>query len=361
VAESVEEIPQREFGYTSFDHDSLVRHKTFGDLQQLEEFLVKKMPSNFFHSSAFYLFPEKEMHQKEWLGATLVFDLDADHLIHRGVSPLVLNLCQSCDEIFENEDPCPNCGSSTTQLDWIREDDLETVKRETGRLLDALTDRFGFDDSSLCTYFSGSRGYHVHVSDESLKELSSEERNEIVDYLMMVGYSLRYEDDPNRRTYERLLRIALAEEVPDALEDGEKATLSRVTERFRYMSPADPVSSLLSELPKELIGKIEDHIREKEMVGVDPVVTTDTHRLIRVPESLHSKTAMTKRKVDSLDRFDPFRDAIAVSEQPIEIFVRHAPEIFFDGEEYGPYHSERVRVPGYVAAYLLGRGVAHAE
>jgi len=361
VVESIDDIPKREFAYTSFDLDSIARHKSFRGPKELQDFLVKNIPSNFYHSSGFYLFPEREMHQKEWLGATLIFDLDADHLHHRGVSPLILNLCEECDEIFESQDPCPQCGKETSKLDWITEKDLGIVKAETKRLLDILEGRLGFEASSMKAYFSGSRGYHIHVEDEELKELGQEERNEIVDYLMMVGYSLRHERDPKKSTFAHLLKVARGENVPNGLDKEEKKALLRLTKKLAGLAPNETVSSLNAELPKALASKVEEYVRRTEMVGVDPVVTTDIHRLIRAPYSLHNKTGLTKQKVEDIDSFDPFADAVGISSEPIEIFVRYAPRMIFKSDEYGPYRASRVRLPGYVAAYLLARGVAYAE
>jgi len=51
---------------------------------------------------------------------------------------------------------------------------LAECKQALLRLLDFLEDDFSFDD--LTVVFSGGRGYHVHVRDESVRELDSEAR-----------------------------------------------------------------------------------------------------------------------------------------------------------------------------------------
>src|SRR2546428_5334381 len=92
------------------------------------------------------------MEEKGWLGADLVFDLDADHILRvKGMAYEVM---------------------------------LEEVKSEVAKIVDQylLTD-FGFDDDASLITFSGGRGYHIHVRDPRVWELHSHERREIVDYI----------------------------------------------------------------------------------------------------------------------------------------------------------------------------------
>jgi len=89
-----------------------------------------------------------------WRSADLVFDLDADHL--PGVDP-----------------------DATSYPEMLAE-----CKQALLRLLDFLEDDFSFDD--LTVVFSGGRGYHVHVRDESVRELDSEARREVVDYVRAI-------------------------------------------------------------------------------------------------------------------------------------------------------------------------------
>ena len=47
----------------------------------MRDFLKKNVPSHVYHSAAYYEIPgAPTMAKKNWLGADLVFDLDADHL-----------------------------------------------------------------------------------------------------------------------------------------------------------------------------------------------------------------------------------------------------------------------------------------
>jgi len=116
----------------------------------------QRAPSRAYFSAARYDDPgaSTTMSQKGWRSADLVFDLDADHL--PGVDP-----------------------DATSYPEMLAE-----CKQALLRLLDFLEDDFSFDD--LTVVFSGGRGYHVHVRDESVRELDSEARRAVVDYVRAI-------------------------------------------------------------------------------------------------------------------------------------------------------------------------------
>src|SRR4030042_2465015 len=92
------------------------------------------------------------MGEKKWLGADLIFDLDADHV------------------------------EGTKGLPY--EQMLERVKEEVVRLIDEfLLGDLGFEEDELKIVFSGGRGYHVHINSPRVITLTSHERREIVDYV----------------------------------------------------------------------------------------------------------------------------------------------------------------------------------
>jgi len=78
--------------------------------------------------------------------------------------------------------PTTSLASTRTQQPPTR--DARRGKQALLRLLDFLEDDFSFDD--LTVVFSGGRGYHVHVRDESVRELDSEARREVVDYVRAI-------------------------------------------------------------------------------------------------------------------------------------------------------------------------------
>ncbi|MCZ7399687.1 MAG: DNA primase small subunit PriS [Candidatus Methanoperedens sp.] len=99
------------------------------------------------------------MKEKQWQGADLIFDLDADHL--------------------------PVKARSYAEM-------LSNVKNETTKLLDFLLEDFGFPENNIRVAFSGGRGYHIHVRDPKVLALESAERREIVDYVSGTGLSIDF-------------------------------------------------------------------------------------------------------------------------------------------------------------------------
>jgi DNA primase small subunit len=149
-----ERFGRREFGFMFFDKNFVQRHLGFAKEADFQAFLRDRVPSHAYYSSAYYKDPGAEkMEDKTWLGADLIFDLDADHI--PGAESL-----------------------SYTEM-------LARVKQEMIRLLDdyVLGD-LGFDESYLKVTFSGGRGYHAHISDPKVQMLRSHERREIVDYII---------------------------------------------------------------------------------------------------------------------------------------------------------------------------------
>ena len=160
VPEMPPELARREWGFIFFDEMPEVvmrRHKAFSSHTEAVEYIRGMVPAHLYHSAAYYRFPgAATMKEKQWQGADLIFDLDADHL------------------------PPEVRGRSYKEM-------LDAVKKETKKLLDFLLDDFGFSEDKVSIVFSGGRGYHIHVRDPKVLALESAERREIVDYLGGTG------------------------------------------------------------------------------------------------------------------------------------------------------------------------------
>ena len=72
-------IDKREFGFALFE-GWMLRHKQFANQEELTSFLQNSTPKDAYFSCAYYENPEAEMDKKNWLGADLIFDIDADHI-----------------------------------------------------------------------------------------------------------------------------------------------------------------------------------------------------------------------------------------------------------------------------------------
>ncbi|MFQ6061908.1 MAG: DNA primase catalytic subunit PriS, partial [Methanosarcinales archaeon] len=152
-------LKSREWGFILFDElPNIVmrRHKSYGSKREIEDYIRGIVPAHAFYSAAYYKHPSAPtMNEKHWLGADLIFDLDADHI----------------------------SGSDLKSYSEM----LRIVKKETLKLIDFLIKDFGFSEDVINIVFSGSRGYHIHVQDPKILKLKSPERREIVDYISGIG------------------------------------------------------------------------------------------------------------------------------------------------------------------------------
>ena len=80
VIPSPSSLGQRELGFLLFRKQIMLRHKVFAHISDLKSFVSETVPSDVYHSCAYYENPALDMDKKGWLGADLVFDIDADHI-----------------------------------------------------------------------------------------------------------------------------------------------------------------------------------------------------------------------------------------------------------------------------------------
>ncbi len=101
--------------------------------------------------------------------------------------------------------------------------------------------------------------------------------------------------------------------------------------------------------------------REDAASHIDVVVTQDTHRLIRLGNSLNGKTGLKAQLIDpnDLDGFDPAWSSVALPmDEEIHVKVIRSQEVRLKGFELAPISNKIVRLPLAAAALLLCRGVA---
>lgn len=380
-------LPRREFAMFPFASETLMRrHAAFRTPEQFEEFLAQEVPRHVYYSSAYYRVPDHpKMAQKEWLGADLIFDLDADHL--REAAGLT----------YEGQ--------------------LALVKRKVRSLLEEfLLGDFGIPAENAQLYFSGGRGYHVHVRDETFLPLNSPERRELVEYVMGSGFDAttaveeRREGGPTdvslvpgegslaprRRGRARVSKHLFPPDTPGwrgRTTRGVLAMLSRweASERGAVLAELETVGASKGEA-RQFVRKLLDdgkaqQIRETlsldvfkgEVPGVlldlvlrqaaievqgetDAPVTTDIHRLIRLPGSLHGGTGLrvTPLAIEDLEGFDPLRDATvpAPSEATVELELAEAVDHVVGGARAHGEAGERRTLPVAAALFLTLRGEA---
>ncbi len=350
----------REWGHIPWSEGgtTMVRHQSLLDLGDLGSFLGREAPRHVYFSAARYRDPGAgSMEAKGWQGADLVFDLDADHL--PGVDP------------------------ETTPYAEM----LAAGKDALERLLDLLTDDFDFRDTEVV--FSGGRGYHVHVRDESVRQLDSESRREIVDYVRAIDLDveglvstraagtttqrvLRTEGGWGRRTHRRLLAFAdelrnLEEEAAverlrelDGIGEKRAATILGAIESNPEALEAGNVEAGGPGV-RTLVRALARETAADESAPIDEPVTTDVRRLIRLPGSLHGGTGLVVTPIDEADlsSFDPLSDAVPdrFRGRDIRVRVTEPGPVEFEGDRFTLSAGDHT-VQECVGVFLMTRGRA---
>lgn len=370
-------IEKREFGFALFE-GWMLRHKSFDTKSELISFLGDSVPRDVYFSCAYYEDPQAEMEKKGWSGADLVFDIDADHIptfcdkVHDQWT------CGKCGFTGKGVVPenCPVCGSEKfDESTWPCEICLASAKYETIKLLDMLTKDFGFSDKEIRVSFSGNRGYHVHVANEAVKNLDSVARKEIVDYICGLGLDVPFHgldekgvkmlslNDPGWRGriakgIHDFVFNARAQDYKDIGLKGNvaEAMIKNRAAILRNLNESRPWEAVKGVGP-ETWKKIVEHSVMSQSASVDTVVTTDTHRLIRLGGTLHGKTGLKKTEfaVAALNDFDPFKSAIAFKEGTATVLVSNAPKFRLGDQTFGPYKNQKIEVPTAAAVLLICR------
>jgi DNA primase small subunit len=348
------EIASREFGYFPFG-GAMIRHLSFKDIGAFRAILVREAPAGVYCSNSLYSDPTAETHLKGWRGGGLIFDIDANSLRLPCKKVHDVWLCKGCGkkEFGARPEVCPSCrGNRILELPWTCRECLSGAKKETMKLLEFLEFDFGIPSNSLKVYFSGSAGYHVEAEHSTYETLDSHGRAEIADYITARGLSssmfnsekLSPTDPGWRGRFARFIRDLPAED-----------------KLFKSMSFERRLVELISEFSKDQVLKFMDRAVSENAVRIDAMVTTDIHRIFRMPETLNNKTGLVKRDcTENLDSFDPSIDAIAIpgNHGSANVFVEMAPKIELGGNSYGPFRSESLELPIEVAVYLVLKGGA---
>ncbi len=321
---------QREWAFVSIENLPnfvMNRHISFSSEIELRGYIIKNPPLHAYFSSAYYEIPDaNKMDEKGWIKADLIFDIDADH---------------------------------------IPKGDLEKAKKQAIRLYDILEEDFGCRDMQIV--FSGGRGYHIHVYDDDFLKLSSQERREIVDYLQLKTLNFN-KTLPKTPQY---LRISdcIAKSIENLVKKGKaekffrirKKTVEKLVE-ILSRKRGEIYEGDFSSLPKNVIKKLPNLFSkcvEFRRIYIDPPVTSDVKRLIRLPNSIHGKSSLKVTLInrDDIESFDPQRDAIAFGDESVRVRVLKKVKFKLNDSEFRierGYHN----LPEFAAIYLICKGVA---
>jgi len=328
-------IDEREFG-VGFRKKIDARHLSFGNAELLRNYLINNPPFYISYSAARYELPgTTPIEKKGWKGADLIFDLD----MHT----------EGKYEVYSK---------------------LNAMKEEVIRLSEEfLQCDFGLSKNEIFYIFSGNRGYHLHIRSDSVFDLGSKERREIVDYIRGVGLDYRvffhYDDKVNKKLIGpdknatgyggKFIRkvIEILNEKPSKIYKGfsNKSKLKNFIiginngnwsgTPFTFEKLMNKFSFIAKELP--LLS-----------VDIDAAVTYDIKKLIRMPNSIHGSTGLIAKDIENIESFNPMKDAFPKYNDEVKIkFIEDVPEIEIEGETYIFSKDMVVELPKSIALFFL--------
>jgi DNA primase small subunit len=266
-------------------------------------------------------------------------------------------------------------------------DMLEKCKQPLQNLLDILQNDFDFSDITVA--FSGGRGYHVHVRDDTVQQLGRQERSEIVNYVYARGLDLEIGNQPNhisnpslvyrtRNGWYKKVYAAMCDLISKIEKETEVETKKEILKEYGLTEKEAKASLQDIESNKSriragnltttndsnlqtVIDTLAESIIETHRAEVDEPVTTDINRLIRLPSSLHGGTGLkvTELTPDEVDEFEPLTDAIPEKFKEFEIQVKVLEDVTVElNGEQNKYTEGITTVPEFIGIYLMADGVA---
>ena len=314
----------------------MVRHLAFAGSGEATAEILKQTPSSVYCSNARYESPSLPMDEKGWLGAELIFDIDATDIPTTCKRGHDYWYCEKCHSSGKQPRPqrCAKCDGNTVEFHGTCAECLGAAKDHGRRLVDFLVTDFGVRTEAIKVYFSGNRGYHLQVEDPRFEPLDQAARGEIADYI-------RGESLPLSQSIASTLRRRST-----GGPEGQGWT-RRIT-RY-YSEKREGYEGTLQKLAVQAV--------TTQRSLVDSSVTTDIHRVFRLAGSLHGETGMAKVRVKDIDAFDPLADPVVLTSKPVGVKVDWYPKFSLKGSEFGPVRGDTVELPTYAAVQVLTRGL----
>ncbi|XP_068195878.1 DNA primase small subunit [Antennarius striatus] len=300
----------REFSFTLKD-DIYVRYQSFSTQNELEKEMQKMNPYKIDVGAVYSHRPSQHNTVKsgsfQALEKELVFDIDMTDYDD------VRSCCSAADI-------CPKC--------W-------TLMTIAIRILDrALREDFGFQH--LLWVYSGRRGVHCWVCDESARKLSVAARSAVAEYLSLIkGGEETIKKvmltDPIHPFIRESLTVVEQYFPRYAVQDQDILGCKESVEKVLSLVPEDVKKELLQDFqnerkPENRWKLIQDHAARKQITAkkgqhfekeimlqycyprLDVNVSKGVNHLLKSPFSVHPKTGRISVPIDleELEQFDPF-------------------------------------------------------
>ncbi|MHA1784295.1 MAG: DNA primase small subunit domain-containing protein [Candidatus Helarchaeota archaeon] len=371
---TISEIDEREFGFQYWDKSLFQRHFSFFDRSELNSYLLKFNPKHCYSSAALYELPgENDINKKIWTGCDFVIDIDADHVDLPCQSVHDEYVCNVCKKKGKGKPPkiCSCKSTSFKKSNWVCEKCLEFSKKETIKIVENFfIPDFGLKEDDFLIKFSGNRGYHIQIQLEDFKNLDQDSRREIANYITGKNIDLNLLDfqfnkkgisGPSRlekgwrgRVTQYLINffIDLNEKELNAMMKSKYNDMI-IQNRQKFIKNLSSIEPNWNEIkiPNKMWEKIIEYSINKYSGKIDEPVSTDTRRLLRLPNSLHGKTGLQAKIVafKDIDSFDPLTDAL-VFDGDVKVKFKRCPEFRLGNYVYGPYQGGEIEIVNKSAA-----------
>jgi DNA primase small subunit len=355
IIEVPERIEEREFGYRQFGSGGMFRHLAFRNIGELLATLIKDVPSDVYCSNAYYRFPTYNMHEKQWTGADLIFDIDAKDLHLLCELTHSYFVCANCGHVQKDRSElCPSCKTGKlNHISLICNKCNNALKKEVKHLIEMLMYDLGIVEESIQVYFSGNNGYHIHISDNEFHPLDSQARSDIVGYLM--GNDMMAESIGVRKALDGFL---IKFPKSGMLYGWRK----RIAEKLGIDQSSIVKSNNIVQQKGGYSGFKTELVKVTKGIGVriDPQVTMDIHRVFRMAGSLNSKSGLTKMRCKDMESFDPLNDACLLADREVNVEIKAPVKLKLKGQSFN-ISKQTARLPIYAAVYLTCKGLAEVN
>ena len=313
-------IQYREFAFQFFGQQSYVRHISFESFDDLLGFLSERAPKHAYYSVALYELPEAgSMEEKGWMGSSLLFDIDLDHV--------------------------SACEGSTVEVKGgvLLGDECLYEGYRLARKLASMIKR-DLSVKKITIYFTGHRGYHVRTECRECLTLGRAERREIALYFAGEGVDPRMIfPDASRRSARRAF--------PAPSDPGWRGWIAPV-----LRAKAPEARSLEEAFGRRWQSEVEEAVREAA-VPIDVMVTQDPSRLTRLLGSLNGKGALLAVDVTGgarigYEALSPFRGEVTVR------FRAGIDGLRVLGVGLSARRGEEQPLPAGLAMHLIAKGIA---
>jgi len=380
-------IENREFGFGTFGQKISQRHLLFGNENELNSFLTKEVPLFLSYSAAYYKFPDKRpMNNKQLIKSDLIYEFDADDIKTECKQEHDKWHCEKCHAsgkgLINN---CTTCGERVITEEWICGKCLEATKIQLYELYSLLQQDLGIT-KGISINFSGGKGYHLHVRNTEIESLSKSARIELLDYLTLHEISIvnhGFYLDPNSKQMKCPLPSQSAgwskrilDTIIKKIEKGNTEQLAayggvRISTVQKLLQEKETIilninRGVLQQLPgrkteafwTSVIGNIINELR----LDIDRQTSSDIHKIIRLPNTLHGGTGLIAAKIseEKLESYMPLQEAVVFGDSAIKIkMMKETPRFEIGKENFSSFEKgQEVELPLYAGIYLIAKGAA---